>query len=198
VLNVVSNDKPKRLTGLSQKASGQVQGLEIPLAQMTHHRRRAATFPTRGTSVQRGKPVVLLTAAKAVGTATAQEKPMGQRVKDEGASEGWPVMGWIGVAPPCRRALATGDVAQQAEGWLHHPTRKRADFPRVLTDVNGQPTDVGSKADLSARSQRPLLVQLPPSEVLSVVGSASVTSRLAPRPRRPTACHLLVGALFNA
>jgi len=152
----------KMLIGLSQKARGQVQGLVILLAQMLHHRRRAATFPTLGTSAQRGKLVVLLAAhAKAVGKATSQEKPMGQRVKDEGESEGRPVMGRIGVALPFGSRWPR-EVVQRAERWQHHPTRKRADFPRVLTDVNSQPTDEGSNADLSARSQRPLLVQLPP------------------------------------
>src|SRR6266568_2216995 len=122
------------LIGLSQKASGQVQGLRDPLAQMLHHRRKAATFPTLGTAAQRGKLVVLLAAhAKAVGKATSQEKPMGQRVKDEGESEGRPVMGRIGVAPPFGSHWPP-EVVQRAERWPHYPTRKRADFPRVLTD----------------------------------------------------------------
>ena len=87
------------LIGTGGKGTG--SGTMFPLAQMAHHRRRAASFPTLGTSAQRGKLVVLLAAhAKAVGKATSQEKPMGQRVKDEGASEGRPVMGWIGVDPP--------------------------------------------------------------------------------------------------
>jgi len=46
VLNAVSNNKPKMLTGLDQKVRGQVQGLIAPLAQMQHHRRRAAASPT--------------------------------------------------------------------------------------------------------------------------------------------------------
>ena len=45
---------------------------------------------------------------------------MGRRVKDEGGSEGRPVMGRIGVETSL--------------------PRKRADFPRVLTTVNRQPT----------------------------------------------------------
>ena len=49
-------------------------------------------------------------------------------------------------------------------GRPHHPTRKRADFPLVLAYVNRQPTGVGSDADMSAGSQRSLLVLLPPSE----------------------------------
>jgi hypothetical protein len=43
LINVVSVDKPKALTGLSQKASGQVQGLPHFLTQMSPHRRRDST-----------------------------------------------------------------------------------------------------------------------------------------------------------
>jgi hypothetical protein len=43
---------------------------------------------------------------------------MGQRVHEEGGSERLAVTAEIGVAPGC----AT---------WLHHPTRKRADFSLV-------------------------------------------------------------------
>ena len=47
VINVVTTDKPARrrkmLIGLNQKVRGQVQGLIVPLAQASHHRRRAAT-----------------------------------------------------------------------------------------------------------------------------------------------------------
>jgi Flp pilus assembly protein TadD len=59
VLNVVSIDKPKMLSGLGQQARGQVRGLVRPPAQLAHHRRRAATSPTLGTAAQRGKPVAL-------------------------------------------------------------------------------------------------------------------------------------------
>ena len=59
MVNVVSNNKPKMLTGLDQKVRGQVQGLQCPLAQMKYHRRIAATFPTLATTAERGKPVVL-------------------------------------------------------------------------------------------------------------------------------------------
>jgi hypothetical protein len=43
----------------------------------------------------------------------------------------------------------------------HHPARKRADFPRVLTDGNRQPTGSGGKADRS-RVVTPV-VRPPPS-----------------------------------
>jgi len=72
VINVVSNNKPKRLTGPDQKVRGQVQGLNDPLAQMSDHRRRAATFPSLATAAQRGKPVVL-----PQGTAARKGRPWG-------------------------------------------------------------------------------------------------------------------------
>ena len=59
MINVVSKNKPKMLTGLDQKVRGQVQGLLHPLAQMTHPRRIAAAFPTLATAVKRVKPVAL-------------------------------------------------------------------------------------------------------------------------------------------
>ena len=43
LLNVVNADKPKRLTGLSQKARGQVQKLSNLLSQMLHLRRTGET-----------------------------------------------------------------------------------------------------------------------------------------------------------
>jgi hypothetical protein len=41
--NVVMTDKPKALTGLSQKASGQVQELSSFLTQTLDHRRKNST-----------------------------------------------------------------------------------------------------------------------------------------------------------
>ena len=63
------------------------------------------------TSAERGKPVAL-----PARESDSQEEPTGRRVKDEGGSERRPVTGRIGVEPRRR----------------HHPTRKRADFPRVF------------------------------------------------------------------
>jgi len=54
---------------------------------------------------------------------------MGLRVKEEGGSESWSVMGQIGVS---------------------FPPRKGADFPLVLAYVNRWQTTWGSKAELSA------------------------------------------------
>jgi hypothetical protein len=42
-LNLVIDDKPKMLTGLSQKASGQDQGFNGSLTQMLHHRGKGST-----------------------------------------------------------------------------------------------------------------------------------------------------------
>ena len=53
---------------------------------------------------------------------------MGLRVEDGGESEGQPVMGWIGVEPPVEQ---------------HHPTRKRANFHRVLDGRKGE--EVGNE-----------------------------------------------------
>ena len=59
--NVVIKDKPKMLTGLGQKARGQVWRLRTPPAQMWYHRRRDATYTTQVVlPAERGKPVVLL------------------------------------------------------------------------------------------------------------------------------------------
>ena len=66
------------------------------------------------TAAERGKPVV--SPADCVLASDSQEKPKGRRVREEGASEGQPVMGWIGVEPP-------GDIT---------PRRKPADFPLVF------------------------------------------------------------------
>jgi hypothetical protein len=51
---------------------------------------------------------------------------MRRRVKEEGASEGRPVMGQIGIEP-------SGNII---------PRRKPADFPLVLAYVTREPTDL--------------------------------------------------------
>jgi hypothetical protein len=58
-LNVVSVNKPKVLTGLSQKASGQEEQLRNLLPQMVRHRRTSETYSVHGTHMERGKPVIL-------------------------------------------------------------------------------------------------------------------------------------------
>jgi len=43
LINVVIRSKPKTLTGLDQKESGQGQGFQSFLTQMTSHRRKDST-----------------------------------------------------------------------------------------------------------------------------------------------------------
>ena len=45
LIEVVIKNKPKMLTGLNQKVSGQVRGLRIPPSRMVHHRPRGTTLP---------------------------------------------------------------------------------------------------------------------------------------------------------
>lgn len=59
-------DKPKRLIGLGQKASGQDQVTLTHLTQMQHRRRRDRTYPPqRGNDAQHAKPVSVLFDRKA-------------------------------------------------------------------------------------------------------------------------------------
>lgn len=79
-----------------------------------------------GTCTERGKPVGRLPSFR-VGTDADQKAgrgresepqgtPIGRRVKEGGGSEGWPVMGWIGVEPAGwdreRRTQATSPHAK--------------------------------------------------------------------------------------
>ena len=68
---------------------------------------------------------------------------MGRRVKDEGGSEGRSVIERIGVEPLGR----------------DHPTRKRADFPRVSPHETVRTTGLGGRADDSS-----LLLVRPPAD----------------------------------
>jgi hypothetical protein len=65
------------------------------------------------------------------GRPAARGLPTGRRVKDEGGSEGRSVIEWIGVEPSGR----------------DHPTRKRADFPRVSPHETVRTTGLGGRAD---------------------------------------------------
>ena len=46
-INVVKEDRQKRLICLNQTVRGQVKGLLTPLTQMVHHRRRGSTYVLR-------------------------------------------------------------------------------------------------------------------------------------------------------
>jgi hypothetical protein len=112
LINVVTPNKPKVLTGLSQKgkwpgarAIKSLAADEVPPAErqdLTHSlvftRNVVSPYPSRWESESQGEPI-------------------GVRVEDDGGSEGHLVMRWIGVTP--RRGQ-------------HHPTRKRADFHQVF------------------------------------------------------------------
>ena len=95
-------------------------------------------------------------------------------------------------------------------GVQHHPTRKRADFPRGVggrepsaNRRRKQSRNVGGVATALAGAASA-------TEVISVAGSAAVTLRLTPRPmgqprpgrgvvgRRSRAGSYLAGALFDA
>src|SRR5262245_14894630 len=65
-----------------------------------------------------------------------QGAPMGQRERDERASEGRPGMGRI-----------EGDILSRDR---HPLTRKRADFPRVVRHERTWPTNSRGNADMSA------------------------------------------------
>jgi hypothetical protein len=65
LLNAVSDDRPKRLTGLGQKAREQAAAFRTGRTQMTLPWRRGATYSSHGTSTERGKPVFVPSGRKA-------------------------------------------------------------------------------------------------------------------------------------
>jgi hypothetical protein len=137
-INVVRTSKPKALTGLNQKVSG--PGLGAP---PSPGRRCRATGeqaePTPSvirpwnvvspSSSPRGKPSVRRTDGAAGKGRGRKRRPLGNRTDR-------------GCAP--RR---------------DHPTRKRADFPRVSPHEAVRPTDSGGRADDSS-----LLLVRPPAD----------------------------------
>jgi hypothetical protein len=125
LINVVKTVQPKVLTGWGQNGTGSVQGLIGSLPQTSRPSAKRRSLPHRVHQAKRGKPDVL-----PQGTAPRKGRPKGRRVKEEGASEGRPVMGRIGVE---RKATS--------------PTRKRADFPLVSGHEKAGQTDQGGRAD---------------------------------------------------
>ena len=107
-------NKPKMLIGLNQKVHGQVQVFFAHLSQSLHHRQIGETSPTQVLEWN----VVSSLFSRLVGR--SQDQPMGQWVKDAGESECLSVMDRIGIGKSQKMALC--------------PTRKRADFQRVLND----------------------------------------------------------------
>ena len=57
LIKAVNRGKPKMLTGLDQKVRGQVQGLQVPLSRMAHHRSRGTTLPRNDREGERSNPV---------------------------------------------------------------------------------------------------------------------------------------------
>ena len=58
LIKAVSKNKPKMLSGLNQKVSGQVRGLRILPSRMVHHRPRGTTSPRVDREGERRNPVV--------------------------------------------------------------------------------------------------------------------------------------------
>jgi hypothetical protein len=125
LINVVIGSQPKMLTGWDQNGKGSVQGFVDPLPQTVRFPANRQSLTYRVHQEERGKPVVL-----PQGTAHREVVPKGRRVNEEGASEGRPVMGRIGIE---RKATS--------------PTRKRADFPLVSGHEETGQTDEGGRAD---------------------------------------------------
>jgi hypothetical protein len=129
LINVVRTHEPKALRGSDQKVRGQVQGYPpSPAVTVTATGGEAEPNPSvihpwnvvNPSSSPRGRP-------------SARGSPMGRRVKDEGGSECRSVIERIGVEP--RR---------------DHPTRKRANFPRVSPHETVRTTGLGGRADDSS------------------------------------------------
>ena len=81
---VVMESKPKRLTGLDHKGSGQAQRRLTPLAQLAHHRRRGSASSPRMDHVRVGQDItsferegVLWVAARSGGVSTFSSQGIG-------------------------------------------------------------------------------------------------------------------------
>jgi hypothetical protein len=104
-------NKPKMLSGFDQNGMWPGAGTQrFPAADDAPPAERH-DLTRSGTNVEHGKPVAL-----PLGERKSQDDLMGLRAEDEGASEGRPVMGRIGIA-------STDYII---------PQRKLADFPRVF------------------------------------------------------------------
>lgn len=117
LIKTVIHNKPKMLTGLNQKVSGQVwvlqkspiMGVASPVDRMSLKRNKLETWNTVS-------PMLSSWVAQPQGLA------MGQWVEEDGKSEGHPVMGWIEVEPQ-------GDITSRD---------KRADFHHGLSSRENQ------------------------------------------------------------
>jgi len=129
LINVVKPSQPKVLTGWDQNGTRSVQGLMCSLPQTSRPLAERRSLTHRIHQEERGKPVVL-PQGTAPRKGPVRGRLKGRRVKEEGASEGRPVTGRIGVE---RKATS--------------PTRKRADFPLVSGHEEAGQTDQGGRAD---------------------------------------------------
>jgi len=115
------------------------------------------------TSAERGKPVAL-----PGGVGRSQDQPTGLRVQDEGASEGPPVMGGIGVATSPHGK--PGQLPSGVDARERTANRRQAASQICRRDCNG-PCWCGGH-----------------HRVLSGAGTVVVMSRWASRPVTSTAC----------
>ena len=83
LINVVTVDKPKMLTGLNQKVRGRYRGSCTRLSQTPRPPADRRSPPHPGTEAERGKPVALPSWESA-----PQGAPTGRRVEEDGGSEG--------------------------------------------------------------------------------------------------------------
>src|SRR5262245_39758891 len=104
-INVVMSNKPKMLTGLSQKALERVQGLDNTLA-WTSNAPGEQRAPNPFVSTLRNVVSPYCSSTRGRKAARPTNGSVGRGV---GKSEGHPVRGWIRVAP---RLWATSPAAQ--------------------------------------------------------------------------------------
>lgn len=94
LLNTVKFNKPKALTGLSQKARSRTTHFRIGLHGHHDYRWKGRALPVLVTHVEHDKPVSLPS-----GAGRPQGMLLVMRVEECGKSECHPVMGWIGIEP---------------------------------------------------------------------------------------------------
>src|SRR5437868_2401013 len=120
-------NKPKLLTGLDQKVSGQVQGLQRSSAADVAPPAQRHDLTRSVASAERGKPVALPS-----GVGCSQERPTGLRVEEEGGSECRPVMDWIGVATSSH---PKGGRLPSGVGGRETPANRRREQSRTVGEV---------------------------------------------------------------
>src|SRR4029453_6330549 len=117
--SAVTYYKPKRLSGLNQKVSGQVSESISLRTQTSRHRCNGETSPTRVLTRNVVSP------SPSHRESNSQEMLMGRRVKDDGESKSRPVMGRIGGArsPHAKAGQLPSGLTSQ-ENLINHRRRK--------------------------------------------------------------------------